>query len=121
MNPKDYPFYLIRRPKGRKSSEEVPKKSMDALKNTYGIEFKDMLTNVKACNNGELSPGTNTTIYMGPDRYPPCYFGLAYVDAQAYFLPPISDTDGIKNKDDLPEWIPKGSDMWKPKNWRGDI
>lgn len=103
-------YYLVRRPKGSKNSEVVPKEEMEKLKDTYHIDPVELFKNVRACNNKKPSKEDKTGIYMGTNAFPPCYFGLAYVKAGNGVTPPLTY---ISNKDDLPDWITSTKDGWK--------
>ena len=105
-------MYLIRRPKGEKNSESIDKDLVKKIWEDYEVSFYDMLKNVRACNNQKRPDGSNTTISIGKERYPPCSFGLPYVES-SFFYQPLMAAD---NEDVLPDWIlgdgAVGTDEW---------
>ncbi len=81
---------------------------MDDLEGTYGLDLYEMMKNVKECNNTKATDTQKTSIFTGPGRYPPCFFGLAYVDPYGIVMPLYNPN----NLDDLPEWLQAKGDLW---------
>ncbi|KAF4998528.1 hypothetical protein FDECE_11769 [Fusarium decemcellulare] len=101
-------LYLVRRKKNVKKSETTPDKAITALEETYGINLAEMLGNVKACNNRQISDDDRTTIYIGGNRYPDCYFTLAFVSSGGFDYP----ISAISNPEGIPSWVTSGDDIW---------
>jgi hypothetical protein len=106
---------LIQREKGEQTSVTVPQNVKDIMKTSYSVDVHEMLKNVANCRNGKQASGDPTTIYIGPGKYPTCYFGLNYVlvdfgrtgSGSGYY-------PGVKNRDDLPSWTSSVTDYWLP-------
>lgn len=103
-------LWFVRRPKGSRNSENVPKEAIKDLEDKYDIKLKDLLKNTKDCNNQDMPKGSNTTIHLPSEssRYPPCYFGLSYVTSGGPDYPIWEP----QNAEDLPDWVNKGNDQW---------
>lgn len=69
-----------------------------------------MLKNIKDCDNGEAPKGSNSTIYVGSERYPRCYFGVAHVGTSSLSYPLFQP----HSSGQLPDWIesPSVADAW---------
>lgn len=93
----------------------MPEEHKDKMKNKYGIDLHAMLKNIATCRNGKQTSGEATTIYLGPEMYPPCYFGLGYVlvDPRGS-LPTEGYIAYAQNLDDVPGWYVSNEDFWRP-------
>jgi hypothetical protein len=107
---------LIQREKDEEWSVTVPQNVKDIMEKSYSVDVHEMLKNVANCRNGKQTSGDPATIYIGPGKYPPCYFGLSYVLVDLARASPgqYGIYPGIKNIDDLPSWTLLTSDYWYP-------
>lgn len=94
-------FYLVVRPSGGTKSENVDEDNVKKMTDTYGLDFTNFIDNVRKCNNKSPTE-RDPSIDVGDDRYPACFFGLAYVEGSLDW--PITEA-GCQNADTVPDWV----------------
>lgn len=104
-------------------SVSIKEDMLKALEDDYNIELQDLVVNVALCHN---APGDNNggQVYLGPERYAPCFFVMPFVDAEDFLTYPIffAVKDGFY-KDQYPAWLAdtEFSDGWDdPMKWLCD-
>lgn len=104
-------YYLVYRGPGTQKSETTSEEEID-LMTGYGLDLEGFYDNVRLCNNKSPEDRDPDVLYLGGDsRYPPCFFGVAYVENGGALDIPIA-TGGITNEDTIPEWVMEATDMW---------
>ena len=82
----------------------MPKDIIARIEDYYHLPLQDLIQNVADCNNKKPP----TDFDYASANYPPCFFGLPYVEG--------GDFDGPfhnpANKADLPDWVPNSKDSW---------
>ena len=74
------------------------------MTDTYGVDFRGFIDNVRKCNNRDPSERNPTRIELGDDRYPPCFFGVTYVSAGGGVDWPLAE-GGCQNRETVPDWV----------------
>ncbi len=100
-------YYLVRRPKGKKNSETVPKELIEKFDKSYEIDLAEIYDNVRLCGNRKPDKDSSKTIFAGTSPYPPCFFGLPHVEASNGHMLYIG------NPEELPDWITAKEDRWQ--------
>jgi hypothetical protein len=87
------------------TSHTMTDERVDALQDDYGVPLTDMLRNVALCHNAENN-NNGGQLYVGPERYPPCFFGMPFVDGEFELnLPLWLAAYNGSHKAEYPEWM----------------